>query len=58
MTPKDDFYSHDRPQHPTLPEDRPRGGPAEPAKGRKGWGLVAVVVVVVVLVVLGIALFP
>jgi hypothetical protein len=54
----DDFYTHDRPAHPSLAEDRPRGGPARPAKGGKGWGAIAIVVVIVVLVVVGIALFP
>ncbi|WP_329454816.1 hypothetical protein [Streptomyces sp. NBC_01497] len=58
MAQNDDFYTHDRPNHPTLPEDRPRGGAARSPKGGKTWGAVAIVVVVVALVVVGIALFP
>jgi len=58
VTQNDDFYTHDRPDHPTIPDDRPRGGTAKPAKGGKGWGAIAIIVVVVVLVVVGIALFP
>lgn len=57
----EEFYKRDRPAHPTLEEDRPRGGkPKEkaPAKYRGSWSMVAIIVVIVLLVVLGIALFP
>ena len=55
----EEFYRSDRPAHPTLEEDRPRGGkPKAPAKHRGPWVTVGNVVLVVVLVVLGIALFP
>jgi hypothetical protein len=55
----EEFYMRDRPAHPTLEEDRPRGDkPKAPAKHRGSWSTVAIIVVVVLLVVLGIALFP
>ncbi|MFJ5534803.1 hypothetical protein [Streptomyces sp. NPDC093261] len=55
----EEFYQRDRPAHPKLEEDRPRGAkPKEPAKHRGPWLTVAIVVTVVVLVVLGITLFP
>ncbi|MFJ9762058.1 hypothetical protein [Streptomyces sp. NPDC101149] len=53
------FYERDRPERPTLKEDRPRGGkPKAPAKHRGPWFAVAVVAVVILLIILGIALFP
>ncbi|WP_055489510.1 hypothetical protein [Streptomyces sp. TP-A0356] len=55
----EEFYTRDRPAHPTLAEDRPRGtAPKAPAKHRGPWVTVAIVAVLVLLVVLGIALFP
>ncbi|POX47116.1 hypothetical protein [Streptomyces sp. Ru72] len=55
----EEFYKRDRPAHPTLEEDRPRGGKAKaPAKYRGSWSMVAIIVVIVLLIVLGIALFP
>lgn len=57
--PNDDkFYDRDRPEDPSLPEDRPRGGRARPAKGGKSWGVIGVLVVIFILVLVGIALFP
>ncbi|MFF4961133.1 hypothetical protein [Streptomyces sp. NPDC001222] len=55
----EEFYQRDRPAHPTMEEDRPRGGRRKaPAQHRGAMFTVAIVVVVIVLVVLGIALFP
>ncbi|NSL42950.1 hypothetical protein [Streptomyces sp. 8P21H-1] len=52
----DDFYSQDRPDHATLPEDRPRGGGPEDAArqsgGRRGkalWIILALAVLVILL---------
>lgn len=53
------FYTGDRPAHPVLPEDRPRGGgPAKPMHHRGPWATVAMVVVICLLILCGIALFP
>lgn len=53
------FYSADRPEHPVLPEDRPRGGgPAAPVKHRGTWATVAMVAGIILLILAGIALFP
>ncbi|MCW7941541.1 hypothetical protein AAW14_05615 [Streptomyces hygroscopicus] len=55
----EEFYERDRPAHPTLAEDRPRGAqPGESVNPGGPWAMVAIVTVVVLLVVLGIALFP
>ena len=54
----DTFYKHGRPQHPTLQEDRPRGGPAKGVKHKRSWSAGAIVLVIVLLVIVGIALFP
>ncbi|MFF5403038.1 hypothetical protein ACFY8K_02730 [Streptomyces misionensis] len=48
----DDFYSKDRPEHPRMAEDRPRGGGPEdrPSTGHRHaliWFVVAVVVILV-----------
>ncbi|WP_225829872.1 hypothetical protein [Streptomyces sp. NK08204] len=48
----DDFYSRDRPDHPQLPEDRPRGGGPEhvPRGGHRKvlllWLLAAAVILI------------
>ena len=53
------FYASDRPAHPVLPEDRPRGGgTASPLKHRGFWGSVGFVAAIVLLVAMGIMLFP
>ncbi|AZQ72598.1 MULTISPECIES: hypothetical protein [Streptomyces] len=55
-----DFYTHDRPDNPRLPEDRPRGGgPGSTALAHHPMRI-GVVIVIAVLVVLafGIMLFP
>ncbi|MEW2545151.1 hypothetical protein AB0910_05115 [Streptomyces sp. NPDC047002] len=54
----DTFYKHGRPQHPTLHEDRPRGGPARRVRHQGGWSAGAVVLVILLLILVGIALFP
>ncbi|MFI6488720.1 hypothetical protein [Streptomyces sp. NPDC050564] len=55
----EEFYASGRPAHPTLPEDRPRGGGGTaPVKHRGTWATVALVVGIVLLVLVGIALFP
>ena len=54
-----DFYASDRPAHPVLPEDRPRGGgPATPLRHRGTWETVGLVVAVILVIMVGIALFP
>ncbi|MFC9430732.1 hypothetical protein [Streptomyces sp. NPDC056987] len=54
-----DFYASDRPPHPKLPEDRPRGGgPKAPLLHRGTWSVLAIVVVVVLVIAVGIVLFP
>ncbi|MEU9365097.1 hypothetical protein AB0D78_03790 [Streptomyces avermitilis] len=54
-----DFYASDRPAHPLLPEDRPRGGgPATPLRHRGTWETVAIVAAVILVIMVGIALFP
>jgi hypothetical protein len=53
------FYASDRPEHPELAEDRPRGGSVgESVKHRTTWGTVALIAFIVLLVITGIALFP
>jgi hypothetical protein len=55
----DQFYLSDRPAHPALPEDRPRGGgPHEPLHHRGSWATVAMIVGICLLILFGIALFP
>jgi len=55
----DEFYASDRPAHPVLPEDRPRGGgPATPLKHRGTWGTVGLVAGIILLILVGIMLFP
>ncbi|MEV7424757.1 MULTISPECIES: hypothetical protein [unclassified Streptomyces] len=59
MTDSSNFYAHDRPPHPTLPEDRPRGGgPKTPLAHSGRWTTLAIVLVVLLIVVVGIAMFP
>lgn len=54
-----DFYASDRPEHPVLPEDRPRGGgPATPLKHQGTWGTVGFVACIILLILVGIMLFP
>ncbi|MFF5568326.1 hypothetical protein ACFY7Z_27695 [Streptomyces sp. NPDC012623] len=54
-----DFYAHDRPPHPTLPEDRPRGGgPKAPLAHSRSWTTMMIVLVILVVVIVGIAMFP
>jgi hypothetical protein len=54
-----DFYAHDRPEHPILPEDRPRGGgPTAPAVHGRLWIACAIVIAIIMLPLAGIALFP
>ncbi|MDT0451944.1 hypothetical protein [Streptomyces hesseae] len=55
-----DFYTHDRPENPRLPEDRPRGGrPGDAALAHHPMRI-GVVILIAFLVVLafGIMLFP
>jgi hypothetical protein len=55
----EELYSRDRPPHPTLPEDRPRGAkPKAPVKHRSPLLVAVFVIGVLVLIVIGIALFP
>jgi hypothetical protein len=55
----EELYSRDRPAHPALPEDRPRGGePKAAVKHRSPWLVATFVIVVIALIVVGIALFP
>ncbi|MEV8565304.1 hypothetical protein AB0436_06900 [Streptomyces sp. NPDC051322] len=55
----DEFYARDRPEHPELPEDRPRGGqPREPVPHRGSWTVAAIVIGVIVVIIVGVALFP
>lgn len=54
----EEFYASDRPAHPALPEDRPRGGPSDPLKHPWTWGSVAFVTFWVLIVLMGIMLFP
>ncbi|MER6629062.1 hypothetical protein ABT301_12565 [Streptomyces sp. NPDC000987] len=54
-----EFYASDRPEHPVLPEDRPRGGgPARPIRHRGPWATAALIAFIVLVILLGIALFP
>jgi len=54
-----EFYASDRPEHPVLPEDRPRGGgPAKTLQHRGTWATVGLVVGIILLILVGIALFP
>lgn len=53
------FYASDRPDHPDLPEDRPRGGGATTVVRHRGtWATVALVAGIILLILVGIALFP
>ncbi|MHC3467553.1 hypothetical protein ACYF6T_02450 [Streptomyces sp. 7R007] len=53
------FYASDRPAHPELPEDRPRGGgPTRPVKHRGPWATVVLIACIILLILVGIALFP
>jgi hypothetical protein len=54
----DNFYAHDRPQHPTLREDRPRGGPRAPVRHKGVLGTAISAMIVVLWVLSGIWLFP
>lgn len=54
----DNFYRHDRPSHPGMHEDRPRGGAGGRVSHGGTWSAIGVVVAVLVLVAVGIALFP
>lgn len=54
-----DFYTRDRPEHPVLPEDRPRGGqPRMPLRHRSAWATAGFVIGFFLLIVVGVALFP
>ncbi|WP_221348176.1 hypothetical protein [Streptomyces beigongshangae] len=54
MADDDEFYRSDRPDHPKLPEDRPRGGgPEDSGQSRKPtWMILGAVVVLIVLLAL------
>lgn len=52
------FYASDRPPHPVLPEDRPRGGPIERIRHPWTWGVLGLIVSLFTLLFMGIALFP
>lgn len=54
----EEFYASDRPPRHDLPEDRPRGGAADPIRHPWSWGMIAFVVFAVLIVLMGIALFP
>lgn len=54
----DTFYKHGRPHHPTLEEDRPRGGRSKSVKHRAGWSTGAIVLAIIVVILAGIAFFP
>jgi hypothetical protein len=54
----DDFYMRDRPPHPTLLEDRPRGGGGPLFAHQKIWVTIGVVFAIFIELVMGIALFP
>ncbi|NEA99185.1 hypothetical protein [Streptomyces sp. SID13726] len=54
----EEFYASDRPVRHELPEDRPRGGAADPVRHPWSWGMVALVVFAGLIVLMGIALFP
>jgi hypothetical protein len=55
----DEFYARDRPAHPTLPEDRPRGGKDKASMKHRGpWAMAALIAFVILLILVGIALFP
>ncbi|MFK4144832.1 hypothetical protein [Streptomyces sp. NPDC004065] len=56
----EEFYAADRPEHASLPEDRPRGGePGTFSLRHSGtWGTVGFIVMIVLVVMMGIALFP
>ncbi|GGL76692.1 hypothetical protein GCM10010129_20590 [Streptomyces fumigatiscleroticus] len=47
-----DFYHHDRPAHPRLAEDRPRGGGPDEPHRRGNWATWAVVLAIIVLFVI------
>ncbi|GAA3784711.1 hypothetical protein ACFS5L_07345 [Streptomyces phyllanthi] len=55
----EEFYASDRPAHPVLPEDRPRGGgPTDPLKHPWTVGTMLFVAFVFLVIFGGIALFP
>jgi hypothetical protein len=54
----DVFYKHGRPQHPTLQEDRPRGGPARRVRHKRTLSTGGFILMVFLVVLVGIALFP
>ncbi|MCF3961105.1 hypothetical protein [Streptomyces fuscigenes] len=54
----DMFYKHGRPQHPTLLEDRPRGGPARRVRHQRSWSTGGAILAIMLLILVGIALFP
>ncbi|MEU5663216.1 hypothetical protein [Streptomyces longwoodensis] len=47
-----DFYTRDRPDHATLPEDRPRGGGPEDSPRRRTKPVWLVLLLVVVIAIL------
>ncbi|MFB7273468.1 hypothetical protein [Streptomyces sp. NPDC056244] len=53
-----DFYSRDRPAHPRLPEDRPRGGGPKVYEHHKMRRGTMFLIAFVILVLVGILLFP
>ncbi|MDT0400651.1 MULTISPECIES: hypothetical protein [Streptomyces] len=52
MADGDDFYSRDRPEHPYLEEDRPRGGGPEDPDSRGTWPVWVIVLAVLLAFVL------
>jgi hypothetical protein len=53
----DTFYHSDRPDDPTMFEDRPRGGGGRRLKHQKSWVSVALVIAFFVVIIMGMALF-
>ncbi|MFD4557908.1 hypothetical protein ACFWP5_26950 [Streptomyces sp. NPDC058469] len=55
----EDLYTRDRPTHPTLPEDRPRGAQPKASVSHRGpWLTAGLIIGVILLIFIGIALFP
>ncbi|MFH9178363.1 hypothetical protein [Streptomyces albogriseolus] len=52
MADGDDFYSRDRPEDPSLEEDRPRGGGPEDPQGSGTWPVWLIVLAVLALFVI------
>ncbi|MEZ7006804.1 hypothetical protein [Streptomyces sp. AD55] len=52
-----DFYSRDRPENPSLEEDRPRGGGPEDPHQRGNWPVWAIVIGILVLFVMFTVMF-